>query len=153
MKETPGKFRWLKVHASQDMRKSTRNAATRKCLTIRCRLSAMFMFCSTAWAPRTSQLMSDQHSRSQMIVPIPKLRRTPTQGIACSSRRQRSLPDSNQQTPLRKCTSCASPSKQPPAHNVKSQPAIFTAKPIISAAGSICALQKADRGHISRQNK
>ena len=52
------------------MRKSTRNAATRKCLTIRCRLSAMFMFCSTAWAPRTSQLMPDQHSRSQMTVLI-----------------------------------------------------------------------------------
>ena len=101
------------------MRKSTRNAATRKYLTIRCRLSAMFMFYSTSWAPRTSQLMSDQHSRSQMIVPIPKLHRMPAQGIACWSRRPGSAPDSNQQTPLRKCTSCASPSKQLPAHNVK----------------------------------
>ena len=72
----------------------------------------MCMFYSTAWAPRTSQLMSDRHSRSKMIVPIPKLRRIPTQGIACWSRRPRSAPDCNKQTPLRNCTICASPSKQ-----------------------------------------
>ena len=112
MKETPRESRWPEVHISQDMGKSTRNAATQKCLTILCRLLAMFVFCSTAWAPITSQVMSDQHSRSQMIVHIPKLRRTPTQGIASWSRRPRSAPDCNQQTPLRKCTSCTSPSMQ-----------------------------------------
>ena len=38
MKETPRELRWLKVYTSQDMSKSTRNAATRKCLTIPLRL-------------------------------------------------------------------------------------------------------------------
>ena len=63
MKETPGKLRWLTVHTSQDMSKSTRNDATRKFLTIPFSSKTRFMFYSTAQAPGTSQLMSDRHSR------------------------------------------------------------------------------------------
>ena len=37
----------------------------------------MLMFHSNEWAPVTSQLLSGQHRRSQMIVPIHQLRRIP----------------------------------------------------------------------------
>ena len=111
VKETPQEFHRLKVHTSQDMRRSTRNAATLKCLFFPIHLFTMLTLLPNAWASGTSQVMSDQHSRFQMMVPIPKLRRIPAQGISCWFRRPRSAPDCNQQTPLRKCTSGTSPSK------------------------------------------
>ena len=88
-----------------------------------------------------------------MIVPIPKLRRIPTQGIACWSRHPRCAPDCNKQAPLRNCTISASTSKQLAPHSVKSQPAIITAKPINAVAGSINALEQVDCSDVWRQNK
>ena len=62
MKETPREFRWLKVHTSQDMRRSSRNAATLKCLFFPFHLYTMLSL-ATEWhgAPGISQLMSFQH--------------------------------------------------------------------------------------------
>ena len=61
MKETPREFRWLKVHTSQDMRRSSRNAATLKCLFFPFHLNTMLSLQPNAWAPGISQLMSFQH--------------------------------------------------------------------------------------------
>ena len=110
------------------------------------------MFYSTEWAPGTSQVMSDQHSRPQMMVPIPKLRRIPA-GIASWFRRPRSAPDCNQQTPLRKCTSCTSPSKHLALSASKSEPATFAAQPINAVAGSINMLEQVDCSDVWRLNK
>ena len=97
--------------------------------------------------------MSDQFSRSQMIVPIPKLRRIPAQGIPSWSRRPRSAPDCNQQTPLRKCTKLYQPKQALGSLCVKSEPAIFAAQPINAVAGSISALEQVDCSDVWRQNK
>ena len=61
MKETPREFRWLKVHTSQDMRRSSRNAATLECLFFLFHLYTMLSLQPNAWAPGTSQMMSFQH--------------------------------------------------------------------------------------------
>ena len=145
MKETPREVRWLLVHTSQHMRKSTRNAATRKCLTVPFLLETMILFCSTARAADVgpTQPLPDDWAHSEAS----------PQGIACGSRHPRSAPDCNQQTPLRSCTSCASPSKQLLPLSARSQSAINTATSIKSAAGSINALEQADRSDMSRQKK
>ena len=61
MKETAEEFHQLKVHISQDMRRSTRNAATLKCLFFLFHLYTMLSLHPNAWAPGTSQMMSFQH--------------------------------------------------------------------------------------------
>ena len=61
VKETPEEFHRLKVHTSQDMRRSTRDAATLKCLFFPFHLYTMLSLQPSAWAPGTSQLMSGQH--------------------------------------------------------------------------------------------
>ena len=88
MKETPREVRWLSVHTSQDRRKSTRNAATRKCLTIPFHLETMIMFYSTARAADVgpTQPLPDDWAHSEAS----------PQGIACWSRHPRSAPRCNQ---------------------------------------------------------
>ena len=109
-----------------------------------------FMFYSTAWAPGTSQLMSD-HSRPDDCAHFEASPHTNTRNCLLVSSPAKSSRQQSAHTISQ--FGCASPSKQLAPHSVKSQPAIVTAQPINAVAGSINALEQEDCSDVWRQNK